>query len=197
MIKYGLISETDGRTLEKTMDLICKEFVGEVINITEIGIYSGETTKGICEYLESKGRGCFTIGIDNDRDGQEVLFSYYSRLIKGNSNEVYNQIPEESQHLIIQDANHSYQNAIQDFFCYMRKVKIGGYMWWHDTAVHVQGTGWQLMGSREDTDMAISVRKALTDIGLFDNKYEGWEFVMEDADLNDTGGGCAVFRRIK
>jgi hypothetical protein len=45
--------------------------------------------------------------------------------------------------------------------------------------------------------MSIAVRKALTDIGLFDNKHEGWEFVMEDADLNDAGGGCSVFRRIK
>jgi len=195
MIQYGLISKVDSGVLEKTIDLICEEFTSGLINVTEVGCYGGDTGKGLCEYIKSKGRDCWITGIDNNKDGETIRFSY-DKMICGNSNEVYNQLEDESQHLIVQDANHSYPNVVQDFFCYMRKVKRGGYMWWHDVAPHAQGNDWQRMGDKNDKDMFISVRKALTDIGLFDNKFEGWEFVMEDADLNDAGGGCAVFRRI-
>jgi hypothetical protein len=197
MIKYGLISRVDANVLEKTIDLICDEFApNNLINVTEVGLFDCGTARGIKEYVYSKQWLIYYTGIDSEKD-KPINAPFWLHYIKGNSSEVYNQIKDESQHLIVQDANHSYPNAIQDFFCYMKKVKVGGYMWWHDTAIHVQGTGWQRMGDPQDPDMAIAVRKALTDIGLFDNKYEGWEFVMEDADLNDTGGGCAVFRRIK
>lgn len=197
-IQYGLISRTDANTLEKTIDLICDEFNHEnIINFCEIGVYSGSTGTGVGLYLNiNHHKSIYSTGIDNNKDNEPII-GYYDNLIIGNSNEVYNQLEDNSQHLIVQDANHSYPNAIQDFFCYMRKVKVGGYMWWHDVAIHSQGKDWQRMGDINDSDMSIAVRKALTDIGLFDNKFEGWEFIMEDADINDNCGGCAVFKRVK
>lgn len=56
MIKYGLISQTDGETLERTIDLICNEFADTSFNICEIGIYNGETSRGLYQYITSKGR---------------------------------------------------------------------------------------------------------------------------------------------
>lgn len=206
MIKYGLISETDARTIEKTIDLILNSFPeilsgGELtlppsnpIRITEIGLFDCGTVNGIFSYLSTKCAISY-IGIDNEKD-KPINAPEWITYIKGNSSEVYNQLEDNSQHLIFQDANHSYPSAIQDFFCYMRKVKVGGYMAWHDVAQHSQGKDWQRMGDEKDLDMSISVRKALTDIGLLDNKFEGWEFIMEDADLNNECGGIAIFKKL-
>lgn len=216
MIKYGLISETDGRTLEKTMDLIRKEFPNEIINTCEVGVYAGETTKGIFEYLEKRGIECFTTGIDNNRDNQKIIYSYYSKLIIGNSNEVYNQLEDESQHLIFIDGLHTFTGVISDFFAYAPKVKNGGFIAFHDTGVHINPLhGWQGVGDKNDSDMCLGgVRKALESVGLFQewgscredgsemrswigSRTLGFELVLDEADPNDDAGGICVFKKIK
>lgn len=176
-IIYGLISPTDGRTLEKTIDLICDQFkygaTDGIINVVEVGVYGGDTGMGICEYIKSKGRNYWITGVDNFREGEAIRFPY-NELIKGNSNEVYNQLEDESQHLIFQDANHTFPMTISDFFCFERKVKKGGYYAIHDCGSHIASkTGYQYMGSEDDEDMYISCRKAIKKIGLLDNKFEG------------------------
>ena len=65
MIKYGLISKVDSQVLEKTVDLICKSN-DEIINVTEIGVYGGDTGRGISEYLKSKS---------NERDAMQFVSS--------------------------------------------------------------------------------------------------------------------------
>ncbi|MBP9720575.1 MAG: class I SAM-dependent methyltransferase [Bacteroides sp.] len=201
MIKYGLISETDGRTLEKTMDLICNNFNSEIIKVAEIGVYAGETGNGIFKYLwDYKNRNVEITGIDNNRDGEEFrYFGNYENIITGNSNEVYNQLKDESQHLIFVDGCHTYSSVVADFMCYKNKVIKGAYMAFHDVGMHLKKTdGWQGICDKNDPDFCLGgVRKALKEIGLLDNKFDGWEFIMEDADINDEGGGVAIFRRKK
>ncbi len=71
-IKYGLISETDARTLEKTIDFIVADDSNNYpINVCEIGVYGGDTGRGICEYIKSKGRNYWITGVDSfkDKDG--------------------------------------------------------------------------------------------------------------------------------
>lgn len=195
-IKYGLISKVDALCLERTIDLICQEFDDVLLDITEVGIYSGETGDGIRQYVESKGRQLFKTGIDNDKDEEPIRFHYH-KLIIGNSNEVYNQIPDNSQHMIIVDACHCFFSVVSDFMCYKNKVKPGGYILFHDVGVHLDKlSGWQGIGDKNDSDFCFGgVRRALIELGLFDNKFPGWEFVMEDADVSDLGGGMAVFRK--
>jgi len=92
MIKYGLISETDGRALEKTIDLLLiDDSHNYPFNITEIGCYGGDTGRGICEYVKSKGRNYWITGIDSFKDKETVRFPY-NEMIYGNSNEVYNKL---------------------------------------------------------------------------------------------------------
>lgn len=210
-IKYGLISETDARVLEKTIDLLCDEFEVE-LNITEIGLYNGRTSAGIYEYVTEKnfwddGYDCFNYrcnytGIDNNKDGEKLIFfPKEAKLIIGNSNEVYNQIPNESQHLILVDALHTFAGVVSDYFCYAPKVKIGGYLAFHDTGKHLDPlSGWQGVGDENDSDMCLGgVRKALKEIGLFDEFLDGtpkFELVFDEADINDEGGGICVFKKL-
>jgi len=197
-IKYGLISGVDAACIEKTLDLVCDQFPDETINVCEVGLFNCQTSHGIHDYILSKGRAAAMTGIDNERD-KLIHPPGWMKFIRGNSNEVYNKVPDGSQHFLFIDANHAYPFVIQDFFCFRNKVKVGAYMGFHDVAVHLnQLDGWQRVGDKNDPDFCLGgVRKALKDIGLFENLFAGWQFVIEDADINDEGGGVAIFRRIK
>ncbi len=209
MIKYGLISETDARCLEKTIDLLCDEFEVE-LNVTEIGIFDGQTARGLYDYITTTNLwddnyDCFNFrcnytAIDNNKD-KEVLKPFPEcNLIIGNSNEVYNQLEDESQHLIFFDGGHAYPTVIADWYCYKNKIQIGGYAAFHDCSPQAQGKDWQRMGSEKDPDMSISVVKALTEIGLL-NEWkrdpDDWELIFNEFDPNDNAGGIMVFKRLQ
>lgn len=210
MIQYGLISETDARVIEKTLDLICDETDDKIIHVTEIGIYSGETGSGINQYVNSKGKNCFLIGIDNMKDGQEVKYEHaYSNQIKGNSTEVYNQLEDNSQHMIFCDGDHSMIGVVSDFFAYASKVKVGGYFCFHDTGCHIAPFTDFQHGDKENPDAYISVRKALKVVGLFSSyldyafdaaypqpKFAGWEFIFDEADETNRAGGICAFQKL-
>lgn len=206
MIKYGLISETDARTLEKTIDLICDDFPNDkMISILEVGVYSGETGSGLSQYCESKNRSCFIKGIDNNKDREKLRF-LYNGLIIGNSNEVYNQVEDNDYHLIFIDGDHSYLGVISDFYAYAPKVKVGGYLAFHDTGKHIKPFTDFQHGDGGNPDAYISVRKALEDVSLFsiiDAKTSQvyslngcWELVFDEADQNDMAGGICVFKKL-
>ncbi len=197
MPKYGLISEVDGNTIEKTFDLIFKEFYNDAINLTEIGLYNCETSKGIKEYLDANHKTyCYT-GIDNEKDKPIIRPFEAFNLIVGNSNEVYNKLEDNSQHFIFIDGNHSFPAVVSDFFCYAPKVKVGGYMAFHDTGKHLLPfNGYQGSGSLEDNDMYIAVRKALEEIGLLPDGHEAWDLIFDEADENDLAGGICVFKKL-
>lgn len=183
-IKYGLISRTDANAIEKTIDLICEAFPNEVVNVTEIGLYSGQSSEAISKYISLvKHRVFFYTGIDNGKDGEELKHfpDFNSRLILGNSNEVYNQIPDNSQHLIFVDSLHTFPGVVSDFFCYAPKVKPGGFITFHDCGKHIDPlSGWQGVGDKNDPDMCLGgVRKALQAIGLFGRK-SGFIIDMEE-----------------
>lgn len=200
-IKYGLISRVDSNCLEKTIDLICNEVkVGETIYYTEVGVYAGQTALGLSDYIAPTGRDQYFTGIDNERDGEKRI-CFYDNMIIGNSNEVYNQIPDESQHLCFIDGNHTKIGVISDYFAYAPKVKVGGFLSFHDTGKHILPThGWQGVGDKNDPDMCLGgVRKALKEIGLLDEFLDGtpkFELVFDEADVNDEAGGICVFKKL-
>lgn len=210
MIKYGLISEVDGRTIEKTLDLLLSDQSNNYpISVVEIGVYGGDTGRGICEYIKSKGRNYWITGIDNRRDGEVVRFPY-NEMIYGNSTEVYNQIEDESQHLCFIDGLHTFAGVISDFFCYAPKVKKGGFLAFHDTGKHINPLhGWQGVGDKNDPDFCLGgVRKALNKCGLLyddepeigslinENDLAQWKLVFDESDPNDEAGGICCFRKI-
>lgn len=203
MIQYGLISKVDADCLEKTLDLICSNNDNSIIYVTEVGCYGGETGKGVSEYIKSKQKIPFITGIDNNRNGEELRFEY-DKFIEGNSAEVYNRLEDNSQDFVFIDACHIFPSVIADFFCYAPKVKIRGYIAFHDTGKHIKPmTGYQDIGSKDDPDMYISVRKAINSIGLLspsavnvESDFFGWELVFDEADENDKAGGICVFKKI-
>lgn len=215
MIKYGLISETDARTLEKTIDLICEEFKNQSwMEVAEIGVYGGETGNGIREYIKSKGMQCIIHGIENGKDGEVQRFMY-DQTIRGDSSEVYNQLHDNSIQLLFNDGCHCFAHVISDFFCYAPKVKVGGYFAFHDTGKHIKPFKDFQHGDKENPDAYISVRKALNEINLLHDDYvfdekemctigggrlpimlSGWKLIFDEADPNDAAGGICCFRKL-
>ena len=205
---YGLISELDGDTLEKTLDIILKEFPNEAIRITEVGLFNCATLKGMKNYVLYNKREVIPTGIDNEKD-KPIKEHEWLNFIKGNSNEVYNQLEDNSQHLIFIDACHCFSHVISDFYCYADKVKVGGFIAFHDTGKHIKPFKDFQHGDKNNPDAYISVRKALDAIGLpsiiMKEKWGGgravvgyyWEQVFDEADENDEAGGVMVFRKLK
>lgn len=216
MIKYGLISEIDGKTLEKTVDLIIEESNFLPIRITEIGLFDCGTAKGIYEYLQEEknllDNDIIYTGIDCEKD-KLIHPPNWMNFIRGNSNEVYNQIPDNSQHLIFVDGCHCFSHVVSDFFCYAPKVKVGGYFAFHDTGKHIKEFKDFQHGDKTNPDAYISCRKALASIGMFDDagydlhldgtlspRYmgnHGFRIILDEADSENEAGGIIVFKKKK
>ena len=205
MVQFGLISKLDSEVLMKTIDILCEDFeIGKyAFNVLELGCYSGMTGKFIKKTIENKGRQCFITGVDNNKDGEKLQFEYDSMFI-GNSSDFYWRIKDEFYHLVFVDADHSYLGVISDFYAYADKVKVGGYLAFHDTGEHIKPFKDFQHGDKGNPDAYISVRKALDKIGLFhyENEpyemyaYRRWDLVFDEADINDTGGGLCVFKKL-
>lgn len=221
MINHGWMTDKDAETIQKTLDLVCEQFPAGVINTTELGVREGKTSRGIHDYLTGKKRINFHTGVDNQHDIPVPVPFEGCNLIIGNSIEVYNQIADNSQQFLFVDACHSYPMVVADFFCYHKKVKKGGYIAFHDTGKHIKPfTDHQGMGSKEDPDMSISVRKALDRIGLLeqdkpddDDFRRGWrpeegsppiykikhgfKLIYDEADETLHTGGVTVFKKVR
>ena len=211
-IKYGLISQTDARTLEKTIDLICEQSTDGVINICEVGLYSGATSNALYDYVTGKVYGssksggyaeyvfkCNLTGVDNLKDDEKIIdFPKEGELIIGNSNEVYSQIEDDSQHLIFVDGCHCFSHVISDFFCYAPKVKVGGYLAFHDTGKHIKPFKDFQHGDETNPRAYISVREALKAVGLF-NRPSGYAINVEalkDMDIANKDELIAKFNKM-
>ncbi len=204
MIKYGLISPVDSATIEKCFDEIFAKFPNELVRYTEVGLYNGRTTSGVREYFLSKNKGFIQTGIDNFKDKEElVFFPDDATLIQGSSIEVYNRLPNDSQHFVMIDGNHSFPYVIADYYCYIQKVAVGGFICFHDAAPHAQDVSYQRMGDSSDVDMYISVLRALEAIGLLGGDdirdFHGVELAYHEwatPDI-DEGGGVIIFRKVR
>ncbi len=200
MIKYGLISKIDSEYIEAALNYAMGDFPDDTISTLEVGVYAGQTSKGICDYIKSKNRKVNHTGIDNGRDKELLLhFPQDATLIKGNSSEVYNKIPDNSQHFILVDALHTFAAVVADWYCYSPKVMVGCYIAFHDTGKHLDPlSGWQGIGDKNDPDFCLGgVRKALDKIGLLNNKLPEWKLIFDEADPLDSGGGIVILKRVK
>lgn len=211
MIEYGLISKVDSDTIENTLDLAYNEF-NCTLNITEVGLFNCLTSVGINDYMWEKYKcGVNYTGIDNEKD-KKIIPPHWMNLIKGNSNEVYNQLKDESQHFLFLDACHCFSHVVSDFFCYAPKVKVGGYLLFHDTGEHIKPFKDFQHGDKENPDAYISVRKALDSMGLLKNYAYGFrqnggehyirigdygfQLIFDESDTNDEAGGISAFKKL-
>jgi len=195
---YGLMPNSAYKPIDKTLGLLCNEFPNGVLNTLEIGVHQGNTSRGIRDYLKSKGRYNFHTGIDNQRDFKMDSPFKECNFIIGNSMEVAFKVENNSQHFLFIDGNHSYPMTMIDFLLYSDKIKEGGFIAFHDTGSHIKPmVDFQGIGDMDDTDMWIACRKALKKLGLLDNKFEGWKLILDEHSEELHTGGITVIQKEK
>ena len=112
----------------------------------EIGVFEGSYTRNLLKRIPDLD----LIGVDlwepykgyNDFDDNTItgaygkalenVKGYNSQLIKGRSNEVVKNIPDESLDFVFIDGNHDYDKVGEDLRLYEKKVRSGGIMAGHD-----------------------------------------------------------------
>lgn len=187
--------------MDKVLAMVHDTFLDGTLSTLELGVRDGRTSRGIHEFFKAAKRIHFHTGIDNGRDMGIVEPYVGCHMIEGNTMEVYNQIPANSQHFIFNDANHSFPMTVIDIFCYAPKVRVNGFFAMHDTGPQIpKFKDWQGMGSKDDADMFISCRKAAEALGLLNDRsyVNGVTFqkVMDVYDETKDTGGMLVLKRI-
>lgn len=200
-IEFGLMPKKDYETMSAILEAVNMRFPSGTLNTLELGVHFGRTSIGIHKFFESRGRIHFHTGIDNGHDVPPNPPYDGCHMIIGNTYEVYNQVEDDSQHFVLVDANHSYPMTILDFWLYCKKVRVKGFIALHDTGAHIKPyTDYQHIGSKEDTDMFISCRKAAQDLGLLNDRSSVngcmFEKAFDVADPEPHTGGILCLKRI-
>lgn len=199
--RYGIMPEKDYDTLDKTLQMVHTKFHSGVINTCEIGVHKGNGSRGIHKFFTERNRINFHTAIDNQHDLPIGVPFEGCNLVIGNSIEVYNQVPDNSQHFLLIDGCHNYPMTMADFLVYSGKVKVGGYVAFHDTGEQIKPmTDYQGMGSKDDPDMYISCRKAVQKLGLLGNPIVyyglGWDLILDEYDPKFHTGGIIVVQKL-
>lgn len=196
-LQFGLMTGTDEKTLLKTMELVNVEFPDGTINTFECGVRKGESSRAIHQFFTDRGRINFHTGIDNEHDVKDGSPFEGCNFIVGNSIEVYNNLPNQSQHFGFIDSCHNYPMSLCDILVYSDKIKIGGFLAIHDTSPHIKlFQDFQGMGSTWDADMFISCRKACVKLGIYENKFPGFWLVFDESDPKGLTGGVTVIKKV-
>ncbi len=107
------------------------------INVLEIGVRQGQSTRTILSALKEKGCGHLTsISIDLPNASERIpvdLHDFWTA-VAGDSHkvEVFDSVSTESFDVLLIDGDHSYNGVKQDFAMYAPLVKKGGIILLHD-----------------------------------------------------------------
>lgn len=192
-----LISPTDEDVLADGLNHVVKEFPEVPLNILEVGVCHGDTSRWIESWMHSHTeQPWFFFGVDNNRDLPVAVPFPGATLITGESDQVYKEVPEEL-HFVFIDGCHDINHTMLDFLHYGDRVVQNGILCFHDAAPKSQGKcDWQGYGPKNDPDFGTATREALRKLGLFQNYRKDWEFVEERWDERLDSAGVAMFKRI-
>ena len=176
---YGLQSKSDIGILQSCLsDIIATHETGLPVAILEIGVWTGETARGMRDFLKSKGTSIDYTGIENGTGKEATSMCPFAgaMVIHGDSITARSQIGNE-QHfdLILIDGCHCLTHACMDFLCYQSLVVPGGFALFHDINPAFQGVDQHHASKNHDAmPMEVAVVDALKLLGLLDGKFAGW-----------------------
>lgn len=189
-----LISQTDQAVIFDGLNHIICEFPGEHLNVLEVGVCHGDTSRAIRDYMVGRGAQWTFWGIDNNRDLPVQVPFPGANLIIGESDQVYKQVPDQL-HFVFIDGCHDINHVMLDFLHYGDRVVANGMVAFHDVSPKTQNKlDWQGYGPKGDPDFGTATREALRKLGLLNDDRMDWAFVCERWDDGDSGGTALVKR---
>lgn len=197
--KYGAILAEDVEVLEACISVVAPLYdlravdVSEprTVRVLEIGMHDGGTAKGIEAFLADRGWKLAYVGIDPDTGHTRPRYvPAGGREIIGDSAEVFHLVDGEFD-LVWVDGCHCVNHVILDTVHYSPRVKVGGFMLFHDVNPAGQGTEHQYHGP-ETPSFGLANDEAHRAIGW---PFAGWELCMERWPTDVHNCGMRAFRR--
>lgn len=189
---YGTMTNIDVNQIKLSLKYLKTTFKDNHINLLEIGLDKGKTTKSIYNELSELGIRNYTYwGIDNNPKTKLPFKDF--KMIIGKSEDVFNQLPK--LHWVLIDGCHCSNHVMLDFLNYGYKVVKNGFLLFHDTSFFSQGHHYQKHGPKE-LDFYIATERAFKKLDIF-NRVD-WEHIGSDYDKkNIEWGGISIFKKIK
>lgn len=188
-MKYGAITTLDATVL----DDVFAQFKGQQVKVLEIGVYHGDTARGMKAACEANQCTIQYHGIDAFPMATPIPPIVGGHYVVSESAEAFDFVPGELD-VVFVDGCHCLNHVILDAIHYSRKVKANGFMVFHDTAPQVQGvqTNHWVHGTIDKPLHRTQVRKALELIGWPNAQWQLWRDRYEpEANI----GGMMVFKR--
>ncbi len=160
----------------------------------EVGVYQGNYSKDILHRVP--GLKLYAIDVWDNYDGyidfsmfdknhmkesyekaKENVRGYDCELIKATSREAAKQFKDESLDFVFIDANHAYEDAVEDIALWSKKVKKGGVIYGHDYHDFSKGSRWKTMNVINAVDGWVKSYRIHPLFILDKNKYACWMYI--------------------
>lgn len=197
---YSANPEGDWVGLSAILRLVLKDTPQEQeLNILEVGTAHGHFLRSFYEFLEKeKNWQTNAFGVDSKLHGYcPCMFIENMKFVDGVSTDpkTFDQFENDKFDFVFIDGCHCSKHAELDARNYCGKVKVGGYIGFHDSSPTFQGGSEQPRTPDCAEDTHIGVVKGIENSGIKEN---GFEFVLEEYHTDDKYyGGVTVYQRIK
>jgi hypothetical protein len=193
---YGAIVDEDVIVLETCLRELLLPVAVEKLRVVEIGMHDGGTARGIEQFVREHGADLEYWGIDPDEGKTRPRYLPKGGVtVIGDSAEVFHHVPDGVD-LVWVDGCHCVNHVILDTVHYAPKVRVGGFMLFHDVAPAGQmhpTQGRQYHGPMIP-EFNLAVGRAHE---LIRWPFDGWAMILEawPTDRNDCG--TRAFRRLR
>lgn len=188
---YGAIVNEDVEVLERCLQMrMLPVEPHDTIRVCEIGAHDGNTGLGIKRFLETLGFELQYWGIEPDPHRIKFIWEG-ATLIVGDSSEVFHQVPGDLD-LVWVDGCHCFNHVALDTLHYAPKVRVGGFICYHDINPLGEGAEHQYHGP-VIPEFGLATNQALKALRF---PWPEWELFMEcfPADIHNCG--TRAYRRI-
>jgi hypothetical protein len=184
---------TFGALTAKDVDvLLCvlAEYRNRPMRFLEIGVFTGQTARGIRDFCAQNNVALEYWGIDSgvQNDGKPPFEG--ANMIVGDSAESAHLVPDILE-VVLSDSCHCFNHVILETVLYGQKVSEGGFFLHHDTAPHCQKTMRDPHGP-DHHRFYNSVNEALRSIRWPWPEWEPWE---ASYDPSTPWGGMTAHRK--
>lgn len=187
--RFGSILEEDAQVIEATLEQLVPR--GKV-KWLEIGMFQGGTGIGVRDFLSVRNVELEWFGIDAGYITEPVVPFSGAMVIKGRSEEVYPSVPNDFDGIFI-DGCHCRNHVILDTMNYTSKVRVGGFLIFHDCGKSSQGKDKQPCGP-DRSEFYIST---LTAFEMMKWPTPDWELFMEKEREDCPLGGTRSYRKLR
>jgi hypothetical protein len=194
--RYGFMQEVEADLIDRLLDRIKSEF--GVIRLIEIGVFSGETVRGVYRRANEISCPAICAGIDFEQYRPNPTPDPNYKFYSGDSMDQWREIKHRYNFLFV-DGCHCVVHSSQDFLNYSPFVVLNGYCLFHDTAVptnQFEQEPWPQDHSYAGVKQSkLGVREGMKKLGLLQGYRSDWKFIEEIP--SDTGlMGAMLFQKV-